>query len=163
MKVELQEIVDALEVQYEDHFNYLDRQTGQVEYLSRDMLRLVEEGGTIDEVLKWQRREFEVVQTLFADWDRFVKLPTKYDVHEWEIMRDFAESVEPERFSDDLEDAIHGPGAFRCFKSTLRRFRREQDWYDFKDEALRRIAIEWCEENGIEYTATRRRRIPSEI
>jgi isopentenyl phosphate kinase len=78
-------------------------------------------------------------------------------------MRDFAESVGPERFSNDLQDAIHGAGAFGHFKSTLRRYRREQDWYDFKDAALRRIAIGWCEENGIEYTSARRRRIPSEI
>jgi hypothetical protein len=38
------------------------------------------------------------------------------------------------------------------FKDTLRRYRREKDWYAYREEALRQIAIEWCEENGIEYT-----------
>ncbi len=64
----------------------------------------------------------------FRGLDRFEKLPTKYDVNEWEIMREFAESVEPERLSDELQNAIHGAGAFRYFKDTLRRYRREKDW-----------------------------------
>ena len=54
--------------------------------------------------------------------------------------------------SAELQDAIHGAGAFRCFKDTLRRYRPEKDWYAYRDEALRQIAIAWCEEHGIEYT-----------
>ena len=41
-------------------------------------------------------------------------------------MREFAESVEPERLSDELQNAIRGAGAFRYFKDTLRRYRREK-------------------------------------
>jgi hypothetical protein len=33
----------------------------------------------------------------------------------------------------------------------LRRHRREKDWYAYCDDALRDNAIDWCEENGIEY------------
>jgi hypothetical protein len=101
---------------------------------------------------EWQRNEFEAAQAIFADWDRFEKLPTKYDIHEWGIMREFAESVEPERLNDELQNTIHGAGAFRYFKDTLRRYRREKDWYAYRTEVLRDIAIEWCEENGVAYT-----------
>jgi hypothetical protein len=152
MKVSLQDIVDALEFLTDEHFNYVDRQTGEVEMVSREVLGIAEEGGTIDELLGWQEHEFEIAEALFADWDRFAKLPTKYDVNEWEIVREFAESAEPERLSEELQDAIHGARAFRCFKDTLRRYRREKDWYAYRDESLRQIAIDWCEENGIEYT-----------
>jgi hypothetical protein len=151
MKVSLKEIVDSLEGQSDEHFYYLDRQIGEVELLSREVLGLVEEGGSADELLQWQRGEFEVAKALFENHDRFEKLPTKFDIHDWEIMREFAESVEPEQFSDDLLDVIHGAGAFRYFKDTLRRYRRERDWYDFRAEALREIAIDWCEKHGIEY------------
>ena len=43
-------------------------------------------------------------------------LPTKFDIHEWEIMREFSDSV---------------------VKRSLR------------DEALREVAEEWCEENNV--------------
>jgi hypothetical protein len=151
MKVSLKKLADELESLADEHRCFLDRQTGEVEWASLEVLGLVEEGGTADELLQWQRGEFEVAKLVVENSDRFAKLATKFDVHEWEIMREFAESVEPEQFSDDLRRAIHGYGAFRYFKDTLRRYRRERDWFDFKAEALREIAIDWCHEHGIEY------------
>ena len=51
----LKEIVGSLEMQFEEHSNYLDRQTGEVELISRDVLRLVEAGGSADELPEWQQ------------------------------------------------------------------------------------------------------------
>ena len=64
-------------------------------------------------------------------------------------MREFAESVEQGRIRGELLDALHGSGAFRHFKSTLRRHGIEPAWWEFRDQALREIAIEWCDENAI--------------
>ena len=80
---------------------------------------------------------------------RFRKLPTKFDVHEWAIMEDFSRSVESGRIRDDLLNAIHGAGAFRNFKYTLRRHRIESAWFAFRAAALRQIAIDWCEEHQV--------------
>jgi len=148
----LKEIVGSLEMQFEEHSNYLDRQTGEVELISRDVLRLVEAGGSADELPEWQQSEFDIATALFEDPDRFVRLPTEWDIHEWEIMREFAESVEPEPLRRDLLQALRGKGAFRYFKDTLRRYRREQSWYDYRTRALREIAVEWCQENGVDYS-----------
>ncbi|HEY6344301.1 MAG TPA: UPF0158 family protein [Bryobacteraceae bacterium] len=57
--------------------------------------------------------------------------------------------MESDRIREDLLNAIHGSGAFRYFKDTLRRYRIEKNWYAFRTDALREIAIEWCEQNGI--------------
>ena len=64
-------------------------------------------------------------------------------------MQDFANSVSSEKISADLLNAIHGSGAFRNFKDTLRRHRIEKDWYAFRSEALAEIARDWCEENQV--------------
>jgi Uncharacterised protein family (UPF0158) len=50
---------------------------------------------------------------------------------------------------EDLLHAIHGAGAFRNFKDTLRRHGIESAWFAFRTEALRQIAQSWCEENDI--------------
>jgi hypothetical protein len=81
--------------------------------------------------------------------DRVLKLPTKFDVHDWAIMEQFSRSVENARIRGELLDAIHGAGAFRNFKATLRRHRIEEAWYAFRTEALREIAIAWCDEHHI--------------
>jgi hypothetical protein len=59
--------------------------------------------------------------------------------------------VESVRIREDLLHAIFDAGAFRHFKATVRRCGIEQDWFAFRDEALREIAREWCEEHQIKW------------
>jgi hypothetical protein len=80
-----------------------------------------------------------------------VPLPRKFDVNDWEIMQDFALSIRSEPIREDLIEAIHGAGAFRHFKHMLRTHRLEPRWHEFRNQALKQIAIEWCEENDIEW------------
>jgi uncharacterized protein UPF0158 len=148
--VRLSDIVEALEFQIDESYSFLDRDTGQVETVSRELLGQAEESGDDEEpdLPEWQKQEWEVAKRIVST-DRFQKLPTKFDIHDWAIMQDFARSVESERIREDLLDAIHGAGAFRHFKSTLRHHRIESAWFAFRTEALRQIAIDWCEENAI--------------
>ena len=81
----------------------------------------------------------------------FRQLPTKFDVHEWAIMRDFSYSVLSDTVREDLLNGIHGPGAFRHFKNALRRHRMESVWFTFRAEVLMQIARSWCEEHHIEW------------
>ncbi len=47
--------------------------------------------------------------------------------------------------------AIKGRGAFRRFRDQIYRYEIEEDWYAYLDEALKQMAIDWCQENGIAY------------
>lgn len=64
-------------------------------------------------------------------------------------MHDFSRSVGPDGIRVDLLRAIHGAGAFRIFKDTVRRVGIESAWFAFRADALKQIAIDWCEENQI--------------
>ena len=65
-------------------------------------------------------------------------------------MEDFTNSaVMSNKIRQELEHAIHGAGAFRHFKATVRRHNIEGTWFAFRTEALREIAVEWCEEHEI--------------
>lgn len=64
-------------------------------------------------------------------------------------MRRFSDAVQDPRLASELAEAIHGVGAFRMFKSTIRRLKIEQPWYDFHQESLEEIARAWCEDHGI--------------
>jgi hypothetical protein len=148
--VRLSDIVDALEMQFDESSSFLDRDTGQVETVSHVLLREAEESGDDEEpdLPTWQKQEWEIAKRIVST-DHFQKLPTKFEVHEWAIMQDFSHSLESERIREDLLHAIHGAGAFRNFKDTLGRHRIESAWFAFRSEALRQIALHWCEENHI--------------
>jgi len=134
----------------DEYSSYLDLDTGQVETVSHELLRAAEEPDDEEEhaLSEWEEQELEVARRIVST-DRFVMLPGKFDIHEWSIMRDFALSVQSPRIREELEFAIHGSGAFRHFKHIVRQQRIEEAWYAFRDQALRQIAIDWCEEHEI--------------
>jgi len=98
--------------------------------------------------LPWQKQEWVLAKRIVST-GRFLRLPSKHDVREWQIMREFANTVESESTRGHLLEAIHGPGAFRLFKDVLRRNRIEPAWYAFRAETLRNIARRWCAEQNL--------------
>jgi hypothetical protein len=147
--VRLDDIVEALEMQFDESASYLDLDTGQVVTVSKDLLRAAEDPGDEEPDLPtWQRDEWELAKRIVST-DRFRELPTKFDVHEWAIMQDFSRSLQSDSIREDLLRAIHGAGAFRNFKDTVRRHGIDSAWFAFRTEALRQIARNWCEENQI--------------
>jgi len=148
----LKDIVETLEIQFDERPSFVDLDTGQVETVAQDLLRDAEDAESEDEELDipaWQEDEWTTAKRIVFHFDRFKKLPPKHDVHEWDIMRQFADSVQNPEIAGELADAIHGAGAFRMFKSVLRRHKIEQSWYAFRHEALEEIARDWCKDHGI--------------
>lgn len=83
--------------------------------------------------------------------DLFLELPDRFDLHEWAIMDEFTQAQDNERIPEELAAPIHGAGAFRMFRSAIRRLGLEQSWYKFRDEAVAEIARDWLEEHKLPY------------
>ena len=134
MKVKLSDIIDAIEMtdQYSEYF--LDKETGKVEWVS-DMAMTQEE-------------QEEVYDRL--DEHGFYRLPTSFDIRDYDIMEDFIDTVSGSNH-DRLASAIQGKGAFRRFKDAVIRLGIDKQWYDFQADAYKRKAARWCEDNDIEY------------
>ena len=80
----------------------------------------------------------------------FYRLPTQWELRDYDTMESFVDALSGPA-QERLSTAISGRGAFRRFKGEVRRLGLEEQWYAWHDDAYRRKAIEWCEENGIEY------------
>jgi hypothetical protein len=48
-----------------------------------------------------------------------------------------------------LLHAIRGSGAFRRFKDAIHRKEIQDDWYRFRDESIKDIAIDFLESEGV--------------
>ena len=152
--VKISDIVEGLEMQFDELTSFLDKETGHVETVSHEMLHRAEEADEDDsgeDLPEWQRREYDIAKLIVPMSGRFLRLPSKFDVHEWQIMADFASSVENDSLRDELLSAIHGRGAFRYFKDVLHRRGMKEQWYEFRTQALREIAVNWLEEHGVSY------------
>jgi hypothetical protein len=143
--VKLQDVVNALEMRFDEYLQFLDLDTGDIAAVNRELPGEAEE---TEEEESEDDDEDGALAKRIAGSDQFVRLPMNYDVHEWQIMKDFALSQEG-RLRSELLDALNGRGAYRHVKDTVRHQGVEEDWYRFRTDALREIAIEWCEGNHI--------------
>ena len=147
--VRLTQIIEALEYP-EDWECFLDRSTGQIITVTDNEAPYLEsDEDDFDELPEWHRTSIAEVRRALESAD-LVPLPSKFDVHEWEIMRRFSSSRgEPDR--SELLDALRGSGAFRLFRRTIDDLDLREAWFEYRSEALKRIATEWLKENHIEF------------
>jgi hypothetical protein len=148
----LDDLIDALEAQSDSLFPFLDRETGEVVLISDESLSLAEaEPEQIDLLPDWQKEEFELA-VLIETTDRYLRLPTPFDVHEWNIMAEFCRQVRRDDIREKLLGVIHGNQAFRRFKDQIATHNLWKEWNGFRRQALAEIVRDWCEEEGIVLT-----------
>lgn len=137
MKMKLALVIQAMEEASDSYTLFYDTEEGKTVYLPDEFVT-----GERDTMLE------DLIEN---NRSRFLRFPDKYEIHEYSIMEQYIDWLPRGRAKTELSSAICGKGAFRRFKATLRYHGLEQQWYDFKAEALREIAIRWCEKNGLEF------------
>ena len=147
--ISLKVIVDALDMLNENTEAFLDRESGEVIYITEDD-RFELESDDPDSVPDWQREHLAKIREV-VETDRAVALPTSFDIHEWSIMKNFCNTIAAEQERGQLLDAIEGKGAFRMFRSTVDRLGLKDQWFAFRHSALEQVAREWLENKNIPY------------
>lgn len=84
------------------------------------------------------------------DSDSYIPLPREYEIHEYQIMENFVNSLEDEDEARELLNSMQGKGAFRRIKEKVSLLSLEDRWYNHREEAYEKIAVEWCSKYGIE-------------
>ena len=147
--VSLQSVVNEMDVLSDEVTAYINKKTGELYSVSEEETSTVEQGNQEDEFIpEWQRETLPKVREVLESGD-FVLLPDKFEIHEYSIMERFCLSLSDEGLQDELLNAIRGSGAFRRFKDAIYRKDIQDDWYRFRDQALKRIAIDFLESEGI--------------
>lgn len=149
--VKLQTIIEELEIQLDESRIFLNIETGEIISVTSDELRAAEDDEPFDHLPEWQQEDRKVAIDVFENFENYIDLPTKYDVNEYEIMEEFCLSVREQGKQDALLKAIKGKGAFRRFKDKIIEFDVENQWYSFRNEKFKEIAIEWCQDNNLNY------------
>ena len=159
MIVSLRDFVDELQMLSDESHAYLNKSTGKIITVTNDDLAIIESGddwrmfaGT-----ELEGQFFQQVEKILCS-DEYLEIPSKFDIHEYEIMERFCLSIPDEEISNVFLDMIRGSGAFRRFKNLLYRYDMEKDWFKFRDEAYKEIAILWLEKKGFAFNDDMNRR-----
>jgi hypothetical protein len=149
--VSLKDVVDAMDVPNNEWVSYLNPKTGEIVTVTDEDRRLVEDEDLDEADLpEWQRESLPKVHEVLQSGD-FVALPNKFEIHEWAIMEQFSSGQASDARREELLDAIHGRGAFRSFRSAIRRLGIEDDWFRFRQLAFEEIAKDWLRAHDVSF------------
>ena len=125
---QIKEIADQLDC---GNRCYINKETGEIK-TTPDF-----DNGYADEEL-WA----DVLEELEENWDKYIQID-KMESHEsFDLMADFAESVDSKELRDSLINALNKKHPFRNFKWVVDNSGPyRQRWFDFKTQKL----IKWVE------------------
>ncbi|MFI3326982.1 MAG: UPF0158 family protein [Clostridia bacterium] len=132
MVVKLETIANAFEEITEIWQQYLNKETGEI-------VSLCEDASIYQDLELEEEIEFS---------DKYVRLPSQYDIHEYSIMRKFAEMQSP-IIKGKLLEVLSNKKPYRNFKDKINYLGISQNYYSFRTETFRKLAEEWCIENQI--------------
>lgn len=148
----LSELIDALEFDSDMHATRVDLQNGCVVTVDQALLSALEEGDAeaLTDLPDWQQPELEIARAIAADsGERFIPAPDKFDFNEYRHMERFIGTVADAGAAEQLWRAIKGNGAFRYFKDTASRLGLRDQWFQYRDAALKQHVTDWAEANSI--------------
>ena len=149
--VSLKDVVDAMDLPNNEWTSYLNPKTGEIVTVTDEDRHLVEDEDLDEQDLpEWQRESLPKVREALESGE-FVALPDMFEIHEWAIMEQFSSSQASPTRRDELLDAIHGVGAFRGFRSAIRRLGVENDWFRFRQLAFEEIATNWLRAHDVSF------------
>jgi len=150
--VKLSELIEAVEFDSDEPVAKVDLQDGRVVTVNRSLLNHLEEGDeeALSDLPDLQQGEVEIARAMVADsGERFVAAPDKFDFHEYGQMERFIGTVENAEAAEQLWRAIKGKGAFRYFKDTASRLGLLEQWYRYRDAAMKEFVVAWAEVKNV--------------
>jgi len=143
--LKLSKLVEEMDIQIEEYMTMVNTKTG--EFVSIDL----EEARSLEDMEEDELSEEQIKLLDIYYGDGYIRIPSGYDIHEYNIMRDFVFGIDNDMINQRLSNSISGRGAFRRFKDTAIQLGVIDEWYKFKDNAYKEIADEFCKENNLEY------------
>ena len=151
--VKLSDIINVASFQSPNTSCYLDKEKGEPFLISKEQLRAFEEDPELENHSHWDRDQIKLTREILTDKksERYIPIPGKFVSHEYSTMENFCFSLDDDEISRDLLQAIKGAGAFSRFNNCIHRYGIADDWYKYRYNSMKRIVIDWCQINNIEY------------
>ena len=133
LKVDVEDIAMIMENQDRLGSYNLDTQTGETVAIPDELMRSLEEGESCEGLPDWELKLLPQAKEIVAGSDRYEEIPIRPSHEAYDVMVDFVSDVKDGRIRSRLESSLHGKGAFRRFKDTLREYPEvEKQWFQFK-------------------------------
>ena len=142
MRVDINDVIEAIEYENEFLDHYYNKKTGVIIYKEDDGITVPDLDNT-EGLEEWQVELFKELKDLEDHPENYIKLPGHDELHEGRMMKKFLDkrSLKNDINEENIEK-LKKMIEDKCLLS---------EWYDFREDLEREIAVKWCEDNNIEY------------
>ena len=142
MRVDINDVIEAIEYENEFLDHYYNKNTGVIIYKEDDGTTVPDLDNT-EGLEEWQVELFKELKDLEDHPENYIKLPGHDELHEGRMMKKFLDkrSLKNDINEENIEK-LKKMIEDKCLLS---------EWYDFREDLEREIAVKWCEDNNIEY------------
>lgn len=145
MQVYLEDVIESIEFENEllNHFYNKDTEVIIYKEDSSTAKYSADDIKDLDKFEEWERELIISLYDLKENPDNYIKLPKRTEDDEYDMIINFCRESDIEIKEgtykiDDLKNLIENKGLLL-------------QWYDYREEEERKIAIKWCKKNNIKY------------
>lgn len=149
-RIKLSEVVEGFEMVSFENRAFIDRERLELVNIDYHYLAKAEDDEPYESMLDWEQELMNLAREIIENGTRYIEL-SKFDLDEYRMMERFCFTVSDPAKEEALLDAINGRGAFRRFKDLIHRLNIAGDWYDYRDEAYKQAARDFCDMHEIKY------------
>lgn len=153
MKVNLNDVIECIEFENENLNHFYNKKTGIIIYKesSDTSTYSAADYNRIDEFEDWERELIESLYDLEKNPNDYIKLPGEEEISELNILINFCNSFSDISIDDILNKNIDDTKKIQKIKKIIEDKDMLNDWYEYREQSERQIAIDWCKNNNIEF------------
>ncbi|MEG2739444.1 hypothetical protein [Clostridium sp.] len=145
MKVNLSDVIEAIEFEGELLTHYYNKETGIIIYVEDESTSKykAEDFKNIDKFEEWERELIIGLNHLKEHPEEYIQLPSNEDINEDSMMINFVKSLGDDIASNIPED--------KSMKKYIEDLGKLSEWYDYRENAEYQLAKDWCIKNNIQF------------
>ena len=150
MKINLSDVIEAIEFQGDLVNHYYNRNSGIIIGVE-DSNTSAYTASLVKDLDKFEEWEKELICNLYdfeENPEDYISLPKGHEVDEHRMLLGFCDSLEDSNLRDKL---LNHRESLLNLKKSIEDSGLLSDWYDYREKAERNLAINWCENNNLEY------------
>lgn len=136
--IELDKIIDCIEAAGDIENFYLNKYSGEI-------LSVLQDDSCMDE----EYRDF--VYSKLDMYDTWIEIPGQRELNEYNIMKSFAQNLTNNEQKSKLLYALKAKKPFRMFKDEINYLGIANNYYSYRREKIRLIAIKWLNDYELSY------------
>ncbi|ACD22961.1 hypothetical protein FDE76_08710 [Clostridium botulinum] len=153
MKVNLSDVIEAIEFEGELLSHYYNKKTGIIIYLEDNSTSnyKAEDINNLENFEEWEKELISGLYDLKENFQDYIQLPNKDEINECNMMIDFCKSLGDENFTDKNLEELQEEYSLRKLREHIENIGQLSEWYDYREKAEYQLATDWCKKNNIEY------------